>query len=128
MGMYDIVKVSGTMLPVGPVIRNRIKKEKTEWQTKDLDNSLSQLRITNKGRLIETIGDEKADLDFHGIFEFHSNVGKTWYSFLAKFTDGKLTGIVRLKKGLKYTWPPKPLNSFLKNENTSDKQKKKQTD
>jgi hypothetical protein len=113
MGMYDVLKISPDRLPISATIRKCISKGDIEWQTKDIDNCLSQLEITKAGRLTETIKDETVDLNYYGIFEFHSNIGKEWFSFLAKFTDGNLVGIVRIKERIKYTWPPIPLNSYF---------------
>jgi hypothetical protein len=121
MGLYDIVKVAPERLPVNTTVRKKIEKESVEWQTKDLDYCLSIIEITDSGRLTETIHDETIDLNYHGIFEFHSNIGKTWFSFLVKFTDGNLAGIVRIKERIKYEWPPFPLNNYFKNENSYSK-------
>jgi hypothetical protein len=57
MGMYDILKISPVLLPVDDEIRKSIEIEKVEWQTKDLDNCLSNLEISQTGRLTETIRD-----------------------------------------------------------------------
>ena len=120
MGMYDTLQIAPDLLPVSSDDRKKNEKEKIEWQTKDLDNCLSNLEITH-GRLTETINDVTADLDYHGIIEFHSNVGKQWYSFLAKFTDGNLAGIVQINDKIKNNWPPISLNRYFKNEKTDNK-------
>jgi hypothetical protein len=121
MGMYDIVKVLPEILPISELERTKIAAEKTEWQTKDFDKCLTNLEITPDGRLTETIQDESIDLDFHGIFEFHSSVGNQWYSFLAKYTDGKLVKIIKISESLKYDWPQIPLNHYFKDEKKDSK-------
>jgi hypothetical protein len=120
MGMYDIIRIRPKQLPIDESVCVRIQKGDVEWQTKDLEKSLANLEITESGRLIETIPGETIDLNYHGIIEFHSNIGKEWFSFLAKFTDGNLTGIVRIEERVKYKWPPFPLNNYFKNENTNN--------
>jgi hypothetical protein len=121
MGMYDIVKVMPEILPVNELEKMKIADEETEWQTKDFDNCLSTLEITPERHLAETIQDESIDLDFHGIFEFHSNVGNQWYSFHAKFTDGKLVKIVRINEKSNYILSPIPHNHYFKDEKEDSK-------
>ena len=121
MGMYDIVKVLPEILPVSELERMKIAAEETEWQTKDFDKCLTNLEINPDGRLTEIIQDESIDLDFHGIFEFHSSVGNQWYSFLAKYTDGKLVKIVKISERPKYILSPITLNHYFKDEKKDSK-------
>ena len=89
------------------------------YQTKSLDNALSQYVITANGELYEEVWDREWEEDaeaffggrykrkkdsyrrdyltnFHGDINFYSStpensIDRTWRDYYARFTDGKLT-------------------------------------
>ena len=55
MGMYDTIKIK-TQLPLPEEVKElNIDWEKVEYQTKDLDNCLSEYIISENGKLIEVV-------------------------------------------------------------------------
>jgi len=95
-----------------------------EWQTKAFDCELETYTITEAGRLLVlkrdwkwknddgspfggwllATNEETVDTNFHGTFNFYSNLGEdysdpaNWYEYVAKFTDGQLVSVTRLEK------------------------------
>ena len=96
----------------------------TEWQTKDLDNVLTEVYITDDDELkinqwtyesvpkeerpypnddgikgmmgsLRRVNERLETIPYHGFINFYTNVNKHWYEFKAKFTDGKLVNIER---------------------------------
>lgn len=112
--MYDNFFINTKKLPVSDE-EKKIIGENPNWQTKDFDCMLTNIHLTDEGQLtIEkfTYGwdDTKINgfgtkgvlteenvsteiIPYHGYFNFYSNIGKDWYEFKAKFTDGKLESI-----------------------------------
>lgn len=104
MGLYDIVKVDCPLPEVG----------KVDWafQTKDMENMLSEYLITENGELWQTVIDwyEGAMPEpiqvmawgepYHGYLNFYHIVDGMWYDFVAKFVDGKVVSIKLHKEAM----------------------------
>jgi len=111
MGMYDNLHINTDKLPVTDEEKKLIGKN-PNWQTKDFDCMLTDIHITDEGELtirkftygwdetqkngFGTMGvltEENVNTEtipHHGYVNFYSNIGKHWYEFFAKFTNGKL--------------------------------------
>lgn len=119
MGMFDMVYCHYP-LPDCPA---ELALPGEEWQTKDFDQTLTDYTITAEGRLIKHEVDRvwepnegsifggylvpvaKRDIDtnYHGVFNFYSNLGEeytpeNWYEYTAKFTDGQLVSVTRFQR------------------------------
>jgi len=95
MGMFDRIKCDFE------IAEKEIQNN--EFQTKDLACNLDDLLITKEGRLLLISADGNTDLEFHGDFNFYTNIGKhpkdkdwQWYSLKARFTEGQLQWIKRI--------------------------------
>ena len=101
MGMFDYIRVDPAMLP-----------EKLPegllggWQTKDTpEQYLATYEITKAGELhlLRWTGKEyafeEALDDFHGDLTFYTSDDRTgeWFEFVARFTEGKLARIWRVR-------------------------------
>ncbi|WP_291723137.1 hypothetical protein [Bernardetia sp.] len=100
MGLFDTIKIDVDKLPILEDKKEQLKAVQVDWQTKDLEPNLSTYEITDDGKLLliksgwgEDNIDIPKEIDFHGILNFYGDVGKDWYEFYAKFTDGKLIEI-----------------------------------
>ena len=111
MGMYDNLHINTDKLPVSDEEKKLIGKN-PNWQTKDFDCMLTDIHITDEGELtirkftygwdetqkngfgtmgVLTEENVKTEtIQHHGYVNFYSNIGKEWYEFFAKFTNGKL--------------------------------------
>jgi hypothetical protein len=125
MGMYDTIKINKNILPLSDEEKNKIP-DNVEWQTKSFDNELTEIYITDDGKLkinrfeyevvpkeerpnpnaegllglagsLRRINERIETLDYHGICEFYTYFEEQYYTFKAKFTDGKLQNIERVK-------------------------------
>lgn len=111
MGMFDEIRVELPLPDDTPV-------SDTWYQTKSLDNALSQYVITANGELYEEVWDREWEEDaesffggkyklikgsyrrdyltnFHGDIRFYSctpenSIDRTWRDYYARFTNGKL--------------------------------------
>jgi hypothetical protein len=121
MGMFDYVIISTDMLPVSDEEKIRIGSN-PGWQTKSLDNLLSEVYINDSGELnilnfdLEEIpkdvltivedsilsrsfGDmrrinERLDfISYTGTVVFYTSVSEDWYEFTATFVLGKLVSL-----------------------------------
>ena len=124
--MFDYLFIDTKMLPVSDEEKIIIGDE-PGWQTKDFDNILTEIYITDDGELkisrweCETVPkEERPYLDddgiaglvgslrrgnikletipHHGYVNFYTSISKKWYEFNAKFTDGKLVEIKEEKR------------------------------
>jgi len=122
MGIYDILKISTSKLPLTDIEKLSIG-ENHVWQTKDFKCIMTTVEITDDGKLkfldfryewdenlksvISYLTGESGGLvvkdehwveldDYHGYVNFYSSVNEVWYEFNAKFTDGKLVKIERV--------------------------------
>jgi hypothetical protein len=121
MGMFDYLYINTDKLPVSDEEKKLFGK-KPDWQTKDLDCTLTKVIITDDG-LLQTerfnykivpkeerphpnddgimglIGSFQKEnitletLDYDGIINFYCDFEGKWYEFYAKFTDGRLVSI-----------------------------------
>lgn len=91
--MFDYILIDSKLLPyVGNVPSNFFDNE--FWQTKSLDNCLSDYTITKEKLIKKTLYKEVIEItDFHGIIRFYTSINEIWYQFDAKFTDGELVSI-----------------------------------
>ena len=119
MGMFDYLKINVDKLPITQEEKERYAHE-FQFQTKDFDCYLNLYEITNDGNIIyrkytdEYLGETKELFaytgipndnngewvilkDYHGFVSFYDSVDNIWFQFEAKFTDGKLQDIKRIK-------------------------------
>ena len=125
MGMFDYLFIDTNMLPVSDEEKIIIGDE-PGWQTKDFENIMTEIYITNDGELkinqweYEVVPKEERPhpdddvlsglvgslrrsnenletIPHHGYVNFYTSISKKWYEFNAKFTDGKLVEIKRTK-------------------------------
>ncbi len=121
--MFDYLFIDTNMLPISDEEKIIIGDE-PGWQTKDFDNVMTEIYITNDGELkinqweYETVPKEERPhpdddgiaglvgslrrsnerfktIPYHGYVKFYSSINREWYEFSAKFTDGKLIEIVK---------------------------------
>lgn len=118
MGLFDTVYIE-VELPDG--------YKGKEFQTKDLDCLLDEIKITADGKLMrlhydlvksdQTSGKREwpifkreneewrplilRDRPFHGIMEFYTREKDIWYEYEAKFTDGQLVEIIKVERRIK---------------------------
>ena len=121
MGMFDNLYINTDKLPVSDEEKKLFGKN-PDWQTKDLDCTLTKVIITDDGMLqierfnYKTVPKEERPhpnddgimgligslqkenevletLDYHGIINFYCDFKGKWYDFYAKFTDGRLVSI-----------------------------------
>ena len=121
--MFDNVFINADMLPISDEEKAEIG-EGHEWQTKDYENMLTEIYITDDGLLkvsqfeleevpkkerpypdgegilglmgsLKRIHERLEVLPYHGFINFYGSINKKWYSFNAKFTDGKLIEITK---------------------------------
>ncbi len=126
MGMFDNLIISTDKLPVTEEEKKLIGNN-PGWQTKDFDCDMTEIYITDEGKLkinrwdyetvprkerpypdedglrsimgsLRRINEHLEIIKHHGCVNFYSNIGKNWYEFRAKFTDGKLISIGGGKK------------------------------
>ena len=126
MGMFDYLFIDTKMLPVSDEEKIIIGDE-PGWQTKDFENVMTEIYITNDGELkinqweCETVPKEERPypdddgiaglvgslrrgnikletIPHHGYVNFYTSISKKWYEFNAKFTDGKLVEIKEEKR------------------------------
>jgi len=120
MGLYDYIKCEYPLPDDGP--------QDALFQTKDTDaNYMEAYRITTDGRLVhqtvryETVPPEvrpypNADdwrgvvgcfrsvptgdvtIHYHGDIYFYESIGGEWFEYVARFTEGKVSRIWRVKK------------------------------
>jgi hypothetical protein len=125
MGMFDYLFIDTNMLPISDEEKIIIGDE-PGWQTKDFENIMTEIYITNDGELkinqweYESVPKEERPhpdddglsglvgslrrsnenletIPHHGYVNFYTSISKKWYEFNAKFTDGKLVEIKRTK-------------------------------
>lgn len=123
MGMFDYLFIDTNMLPISDEEKIIIGDE-SEWQTKDFDNVMTEIYITNDGELkinqweyevvpkeerphpdgdsiaglagsLRRSNEELETIPYHGYVNFYNSINREWYEFRAKFTDGKLIEIKR---------------------------------
>ena len=122
--MFDYLFIDTKMLPVSDEEKIIIGDE-PGWQTKDFGNVMTEIYITNDGELkinrweydvvpkeerhypddgilglagsLERSNEKLETMPHHGYVNFYSHIGNEWYEFNAKFTDGKLIEIKRIK-------------------------------
>ena len=125
MGMFDYLFIDTNMLPISDEEKIIIGDE-PGWQTKDFDNVMTEIYITNDGELkinqweyedvpkeerphpdddgikglfgsVRRSNESLETIPHHGYARFYSSINREWYEFNAKFTDGKLVEIKRVK-------------------------------
>ena len=126
MGMFDCLFIDTKMLPVSDE-EKIIIGDNPGWQTKDFENVMTRIYITNDGELkisrweYEVVPKEERPhqnddgvlglagslkrtnvrletIPHHGYVNFYYFIANKWYEFNAKFTDGKLIEIKRINE------------------------------
>jgi hypothetical protein len=125
MGMYDHLYVEDlSLLPLSDEERSLLSTS-TEWQTKSLDSTLTDVFITPNRRLevlsfeyeevpreerphpdddgfmgmigsLRRVNKRRVDTGHHGYLNFYTSHKGEWLEFMAKFTDGVMVGIERV--------------------------------
>lgn len=101
MGMFDYLKCE-----------RQLKEKKVQdeiFQTKDFACSLDFYIITKNGKLLikNKKGEKPKKFNYHGDIKFYTSTGShnnnsfKWYEYKARFTEGKLKWIRRIKKEVK---------------------------
>lgn len=122
MGMFDNLYINPNLLPIEENEKEWITLNDPDWQTKDLENILTEVYITDEGELkinqwqYETVPKEERPypndegikgimgslkrkneyletLNYTGIVNFYSHIKKVWWEFNAYFENGKLIKI-----------------------------------
>ena len=123
MGMFDYLFIDTNMLPISDEEKIIIGDE-PGWQTKDFENIMTEIYITNDGELkinqweyevvpkeerphpdgdgiaglagsLRRSNEKLETIPYHGYVNFYNSINREWYEFRAKFTDGKLIEIKR---------------------------------
>ena len=121
MGWFDYLIINTDKLPVTDEEKKLIGKN-PNWQTIDFDGDITEIYITDEGDLkinrwnYEEVPKEERPhpdgegllglmgsyrranerletIEHNGYVKFWSHIGRDWYEFSAKFTDGKLVSI-----------------------------------
>jgi hypothetical protein len=125
MGMYDHLYVEDlSLLPLSDEERSLLSTS-TEWQTKSLDSTLTDVFITPNRRLevlsfeyeevpkeerpypdddgfmgmigsLRRVNERRVDTGHHGYLSFYTRLADELLEFRAKFTDGVMVGIERV--------------------------------
>jgi hypothetical protein len=126
MGMFDYVIVPLSKLPINDKEMADLNSE--PFQTKCFDCVMTEIYITEDGKLtqnnwkyeavpkeerpypndegllglcgsLKRVNERIEAIPFHGVFNFyHIGHSGKWYEFKAKFTDGQLVDITRVKE------------------------------
>lgn len=121
--MFDYVFVKTSMLPVSES-EAKIIGDKPGWQTKDLDCQMTEIYITEEGKLqvnkwtyeivpkeerphpeddgilgmmgmLKRVNEHLEDITTEPTLTFYSDVKGKWYEFTAIFENAKLKEIIR---------------------------------
>ena len=121
--MYDRLIISTEKLPISDEEKKIIGKT-PNWQTKSFDCEMTEIYITDEGELkinrfeyeavpkeerpypnedglmglmgsLRRVNERLETISHHGFVNFYAKVESKFFSFSAKFTDGKLVSIVR---------------------------------
>ena len=112
MGMFDEVYIDTTMLPEPADVQEILSK--ASFQTKSLDNELTEIFIKSDGSLtrmmyhyeekpdrksafgsIRLIEDGEETLSLTGTIIFYAYAYGVWYEYEATFIEGKLQNIIK---------------------------------
>ena len=120
MSMYDELYINTNKLPITDE-EKKILGDNVRWQTKDLENILTEIYITNEGELkinkftyeivpenerpypnekgikglmgsLKRTNEKLETINYHGLITFYNKD----YNFIAKFTNGKLEKIEKI--------------------------------
>ena len=121
MGMYDYLKINVDLLPISTEEKNRLR-DRCEWQTKDLDCTLTEVVVTDDEHLtisrweyeevpleerpypndtgflslagsLRRVNKRMESVNHHLFVNFYTDVDDIWYEFKAEFNHGKLIKI-----------------------------------
>ncbi len=110
MSFYDNIGISLTQLPISETDIQRLKADRAGFQTKSLEGMYGVYEITAEGYLEKnaTSGITGPDgralwhtvrmVDAHGFVAFHTKVDDEWFYVKARFREGRLTDIFRLRE------------------------------
>ncbi|MEK6899200.1 MAG: hypothetical protein AABW79_03840 [Nanoarchaeota archaeon] len=98
MGMFDYIKCEFRSSKIDKKV-----KDKT-FQTKDFECVMDTYIISNNGELIRnSINGDKEVIPYHGDIMFYTFTGEhedktfQWHEYVARFKNGKLEDIKRIK-------------------------------
>ena len=95
MGMYDILKISTSKLPLTEEEKATIG-DNIGWQTKDFECILSTVEIEDNGKLRFFDSNEQwIEVEDMEYVNFYSDSKIGWLEFNARFNDGQLSSIER---------------------------------
>ena len=95
MSFYDNIKIAPAQLPLSEADVLRLQSAKTDFQTQSLEGMYGAYEITTEGYL------EKSTVrmvDTHGVVVFYAKLNNDWLYFKARFRDGRLTHLFRLRE------------------------------
>ena len=110
MSFYDNIQIALTQLPLSEMDIQRLKVGKAGFQTKSLEGMYGVYEITAEGYLEKTaasgvIGPDNRTIwrgvrmvDAHGFVAFYTEVDDEWFYFKARFREGRVTDIFRLRE------------------------------
>lgn len=95
MGLYDELHIDKSHLP------ENLKDHESGWQTKSYDCYLTQLTITDDGKLIECPSELSSkkqsfiqESDHTGEIRFYKDVDGVWHEFVAFFVNGQMLKLI----------------------------------
>jgi len=100
MGMYDIITVKDKLPWTDEMWEEGLPDACTEFQTKGLDDSMSNYKIENGRLLLQVQEGGWVDTNYHGELSFYDykpndqpGNNDCWIEFTAKFTNGQVDKI-----------------------------------
>ena len=95
MSFYDNIKINPAQLPLSEADVKRLLEARVDFQTQSLEGMYGAYEITTDGYF------EKANVrmvDAHGVVVFYTSLDNEWFYFKARFRDGRLTHLFRLRE------------------------------
>ena len=110
MSFYDNIKIAFQQLPLSEEDVQRLKADRADFQTKSLEGMYGAYEITSDGHLEKSAASETTGpdgrmlwhsvrmVDAHGFIVFYTAVDDEWFYFKARFRQGRIQSIFRLKE------------------------------
>ena len=110
MSFYDNIRIAPRQLPLSEEDSQRLKSDWANFQTKSLEGMYGAYEITSDGHLEKSAASETTGpdgrmlwhsvrmVDAHGFIVFYTAVDDEWFYFKARFRQGRIQSIFRLKE------------------------------
>lgn len=110
MSFYDNIKIDSRQLPLSEKDIQRLRADGDTFQTKSLEGMYGVYEITADGYLEKTAASKTLGtdgrtcwqlvrmVDAHGFIVFYTDVDDEWFYFKARFRQGRVASIFRLKE------------------------------